>query len=181
MPTGDVKKLSVAVLIDGPYVKNDKGVEEFQPRSKKELTDLEELVKKAAGFDAKRGDQVVITNIPFNKGEFEALAAGKETWLEKVTAFYPVVYPIIKYVVMIIGLMLVIIAIRPLIKMLIARAKMPEYAVQGTVAQTAGKLKGTASPLALGDKIIETETDLVRQMASADARRFAELLRIWLR
>jgi flagellar M-ring protein FliF len=181
MPTGDVKKLSVAVLIDGPYVKNDKGVEEFQPRSKKELTDLEELVKKAAGFDAKRGDQVVITNIPFNKGEFEAGAAGKETWQEKVTAFYPVVYPIMKYIVMIIGLILVIIAIRPLIKMLTARGKMPDYITQGSAGPTQGELEGPASPLALGEKAIGTETDLVRQMATADARRFAELLRIWLR
>jgi flagellar M-ring protein FliF len=181
MPTGDVKKLSVAVLIDGPYVKNDKGVEEFQPRSKKELTDLEELVKKAAGFDAKRGDQVVITNIPFNKGEFEAGAAGKETWQEKITVFYPVVYPIMKYIVMIIGLLLVIIAIRPLIKMLTARGKMPDYITRDTVAPSQGELEGPAGPLALGEKAIGTETDLVRQMASADARRFAELLRIWLR
>lgn len=181
MPTGEVKKLSVAVLIDGPYVKNDKGVEEFQPRSKKELTDLEELVKKAAGFDAKRGDQVVITNIPFNKGEFEAGVAGKETWQEKVTVFYPVFYPIMKYIVMIMGLLLVIIAIRPLIKMLMARGKMPEYAMQGTAAPIQGELEGPAGSLALGEKTTGTETDIVRQMASADARRFAELLRIWLR
>ncbi|MGZ3634400.1 MAG: flagellar basal-body MS-ring/collar protein FliF [Syntrophales bacterium] len=180
MPTGDVKKLSVAVLIDGPYVKNDKGVEEFQPRSKKELTDLEELVKKAAGFDIKRGDQVVITNIPFNKGEFEAGGAGKETWQEKITVFYPVVYPIMKYIVMIIGIFLAIIAIRPLITMLAARGKMPEYAARGAAAPAVGELEGTG-PLALGEKTIGGETDLVRQMASADARRFAELLRMWLR
>ena len=181
MPTGDVKKLSVAVLIDGPYVKNDKGVEEFQPRSKKELTDLEELVKKAAGFDAKRGDQVVITNIPFNKGEFEAGVAGKETWQEKITVFYPVVYPIVKYMVMIIGILLAIIAIRPLITMLMSRGKMPDYATRGAAAPTAGELEGAASPLALGEKTVGAETDIVRQMASADTRRFAELLRIWLR
>jgi flagellar M-ring protein FliF len=181
MPTGDVKKLSVAVLIDGPYVKSDKGVEEFQPRSKKELTDLEELVKKAAGFDAKRGDQVVITNIPFNKGEFDSGATGKETWQEKITVFYPVVFPIMKYIVMILGIFLAIIAIRPLITMLMARGRTPEYATRGAAAPTTSELEGTTSPLALGEKTIGGETDLVRQMASADARRFAELLRMWLR
>jgi flagellar biosynthesis/type III secretory pathway M-ring protein FliF/YscJ len=138
-------------------------------------------VKKAAGFDAKRGDQVVITNIPFNKGEFDAGAAGKETWQEKITVFYPVVYPIVKYIVMIIGIFLAIIAIRPLITMLMARGKMPEYAARGAVAQTGGELEGNAAPLALGEKTIGGETDIVRQMASADARRFAELLRMWLR
>jgi len=180
MPTGDIKKLSVAVLVDGPYVKNDKGAEEFQPRSKKELADLEELVKKAAGFDAKRGDQVIITNIPFNRADLEA-GAGKETWQEKITVFYPVFYPIMKYVVMIVGLLLVIIAVKPLINMLMTRGKMQEYASREAIAPTAGELEGPATSVALGEKTTGAETDLVRQMASADARRFAELLRIWLR
>jgi flagellar M-ring protein FliF len=180
MPVGDVKKLSVAVLLDGPYVKNDKGVEEFQPRSKKELTDLEELVKKAAGFDTKRGDQVVITNVPFNKGEFDAGTTGKESWPEKVTAFYPV----IKYLVMLAALILVaIFVLQPVIKMLLVRGKTPEFASREALSSPAGELEGMASPLAIGEKstVALNETDLVRQMASADARRFAELLRLWIR
>jgi flagellar M-ring protein FliF len=180
MPVGDVKKLSVAVLLDGPYVKNDKGVEEFQPRSKKELTDLEELVKKAAGFDTKRGDQVVITNVPFNKGEFDAGTTGKESWPEKVTAFYPV----IKYLVMLAALVLVaIFVLQPVIKMLLVRGKTPDFPSREALSSPAGQLEGIAGPLAIGEKstVALTETDLVRQMASADARRFAELLRLWIR
>jgi len=67
MPVGDIKKISIAALVDGNYVKNDKGVEEFQPRSKKEIADLEDLVKKAVGFDQKREDQVVVTSVPLKK------------------------------------------------------------------------------------------------------------------
>ncbi|HVO65599.1 MAG TPA: flagellar basal-body MS-ring/collar protein FliF [Syntrophales bacterium] len=180
MPVGDVKKLSVAVLLDGPYVKNDKGVEEFQPRSKKELTDLEELVKKAAGFDTKRGDQVVITNVPFNKGEFDAGTTGKESWPEKVTAFYPV----IKYIVMLAALILLaIFVLQPIIKMILVKGKTTGFTTRESLSAPAGELEGTASPLAIGEKstVALTETDLVRQMANADTRRFAELLRLWIR
>lgn len=180
MPVGEIKKLSVAVLVDGLYVKNDKGAEEFQPRSKKDLADIEELVKKASGFDAKRGDQVVITNVPFNKGDFDTAGGGKESWQEKVSVFYPV----IKYLVMLAILALLIIFIlQPLIKMLLARAKTPEYITREPHASQTGELEGITSPLAIGDKsmISLTETDVVRQMANADTRRFAELLRLWLR
>ena len=71
MPVGEIKKLSIAVLVDGNYVKNAKGAEEYQARSKKELADLEDLVKKSAGFDAKRDDQIVVNNIPFKKVDVE--------------------------------------------------------------------------------------------------------------
>jgi flagellar M-ring protein FliF len=179
MPVGEIKKLSVAVLVDGLYVKNDKGVEEFQPRSKKELTDLEELVKKASGFDAKRGDQVIITNVPFNKGDFDAASGGKDSWQEKI----PVFYPVIKYLVMLAVLALVVLfVLQPLIKMLLGKAKMPFSVREGKPSQP-GELEGVPSPLAIGDKSMMalTETDVVRQMANADTRRFAELLRLWLR
>jgi len=180
MPVGDIKKLSVAVLLDGPYVKNDKGVEEFQPRSKKELTDLEELVKKAAGFDTKRGDQVVITNVPFNKGEFDASTTGKESWPEKITVFYPV----IKYLLMLAVLIfLAIFVLQPLLKMLLVKGKTPELITRESQVPPVGELEGITSQLAIGDKSMAalTETDLIRQMASTDARRFAELLRLWIR
>ncbi len=180
MPVGDIKKLSVAVLVDGTYVKNDKGVEEFQARSKKELADLEELVKKASGFDAKRGDQVVMTNVPFNKGDFDTGAAAKGSWQEKI----PVFYPVIKYVVLLAVLALVVIfVLQPLIKMLLVKAKTPAYAPREGYLPQPGELEGIHAPLAIGDKsmTVMNETDLVRQMASADTRRFAELLRIWLR
>jgi flagellar M-ring protein FliF len=55
MPVGEIQKLSVAVLIDGIYTKDAKGVEVYQPRVKKDLDSLEELVKKSAGINATRG------------------------------------------------------------------------------------------------------------------------------
>jgi flagellar M-ring protein FliF len=50
LPVGEVERLSVAVLVDGVYTRNDKGDEEFQPRSKEEIQTIESLVKKSVGF-----------------------------------------------------------------------------------------------------------------------------------
>jgi flagellar M-ring protein FliF len=60
---GRVNRISVAVVVDGLYVKNDKGELTYQPRGKEELDRITALVRSAIGFDAKRGDQVEVANL----------------------------------------------------------------------------------------------------------------------
>lgn len=73
--TGEVKKLSVAVLVDGSYTTDDKGVKTYQPRSKEELDKIAALVRSAVGFDEKRGDTIEVSNLPFAA---EDVAANEE-------------------------------------------------------------------------------------------------------
>ncbi len=62
---GTVKRLSIAVLVDGTYSldKDDKRI--YKPRSKKEIDDLSALVRSAVGFDTKRGDTLRVVNMRF--------------------------------------------------------------------------------------------------------------------
>jgi flagellar M-ring protein FliF len=62
---GRVNRISAAVLVDGVYTKDAKGVVTYQPRSKEEIDRIAALVKSAIGFDAKRGDQVEVVNLRF--------------------------------------------------------------------------------------------------------------------
>jgi len=62
---GRVNRISVAVLVDGSYSKNDKGEVVYAARSKEELDRIATLVRSAIGFDQKRGDQVEIVNLRF--------------------------------------------------------------------------------------------------------------------
>jgi flagellar M-ring protein FliF len=62
---GDVKRQSVAVLVDGDYTTDDKGVKTYKPRSDAELKKIDELVKTAIGYDEKRGDNVSVVNMQF--------------------------------------------------------------------------------------------------------------------
>ncbi len=74
---GDIKRLSAAVIIDGPYVSETDAEgntsQKFVPRSRKEMKTFEEIVKKAIGFDTARGDQVSVTNTPFAIREAEII------------------------------------------------------------------------------------------------------------
>jgi flagellar M-ring protein FliF len=60
---GRVNRISVAVVVDGNYTKNDKGEMVYEPRSKEEIERIAALVRSAIGFDAKRGDQVEVANL----------------------------------------------------------------------------------------------------------------------
>lgn len=68
---GEVERLSVSVLVDGVYSTDAEGKEIYQPRSKEELEQIETLVKTAIGFDAERGDQVSVLNMPFTVSKAE--------------------------------------------------------------------------------------------------------------
>ncbi len=65
--TGTVKKMSVAVLVDGVYSLDASGNQVYAPRSEAELKQLTSLVKSAIGFDEKRGDSVEVVNMRFTQ------------------------------------------------------------------------------------------------------------------
>ena len=186
LPVGEVERLSVAVLVDGVYTKNDKGTEEFQPRSKEEIQTIETLVKKSVGFDAARGDQVAVTSIPFQKLELgmpPAEEGGFRTILFAAA-------PIMKYAASLLALILVLFFIlRPLIKFILATggesgpgtrrlssvgAGGPQFSLEDSRLEGGGSL-----PELEGQRF--REVDNLRHLAGQDAREFAELLKTWLK
>lgn len=62
---GSIRRLSVAVLVDGVRVPGDDGSRQWQPRSEVELEALRELVASAVGFDEARGDVITLRSLPF--------------------------------------------------------------------------------------------------------------------
>ena len=77
-PFGDIKRLSLAIVVDGRYEKVKSTKQEdlkYNPRSQKELTDIKELVARAVGYDEGRGDKIEVINMPF---ELEGLNEEKE-------------------------------------------------------------------------------------------------------
>ncbi len=61
---GDVKRLTVAVILDGTYEKVD-GAWTFMPRSAEEITRVQSLVANAVGLDKARGDALEVSSVPF--------------------------------------------------------------------------------------------------------------------
>lgn len=62
---GEIKRLSVAVLVDGTYTTNEKGEKVYTPRTEAELDKLTMLVRSAIGLSEERGDTIEVVNMPF--------------------------------------------------------------------------------------------------------------------
>ena len=68
--SGVMRRLSVAVLIDGSYRENEEtGDREYVARTQEEMELLATLVRTAVGFNGDRGDSVEVINMRFAEGE----------------------------------------------------------------------------------------------------------------
>ncbi|MGD0282485.1 MAG: flagellar basal-body MS-ring/collar protein FliF [Dissulfurispiraceae bacterium] len=163
-PRGEVKNISVAVLVDGTY-KKEKDKQVYQARSEAELGKYDELIKAAIGFNKERGDQVIVENVPF------------ETVSEEVEKpdYMRAAQSVLKYVAPM-GLIILIIlfVIKPVVEMLKA---MP--ATRGGASPRDALHPGVAEiePEVASEEIMrEKVVDVVKK----DPRRAATILKEWL-
>jgi len=62
---GAIKRLTVAVLVDGTQQIDSTGAQVFTPRSEEEMGGLRDLVAAAVGFDEARGDVITLKSMEF--------------------------------------------------------------------------------------------------------------------
>jgi len=141
---GRVNRISVAVLVDGSYAKNEKGEMVYKERGKEELDRIAALVRSAIGFDQKRGDQVEVVNLKF--ADAPAIAPLSEpSGLLGMLQFTKddVMYVIELGVMMLLGLVVMFMVIRPLVKRILASEEIAA-ALNGEPAQADGGVQAGA-------------------------------------
>ena len=115
---GRVKRISVAVVVDGTYSKNDKGDIVYKPRSKEEIDQIAALVRSTIGFDQKRGDQVEVANLRFAEPQAQPIAA-PAGWLPHLSK--DDIMRAIEMVVMgLLGFAVLLMVVRPLVRRILA-------------------------------------------------------------
>ncbi len=132
---GRVNRISVAVLVDGAYSKNEKGELVYQDRTKEQLESIAALVRSAIGFDQKRGDQVEVVNLRFAEPP-TAQPITEPTGLLGMLQFTKddVMYVIELGVMMMLGLVVLFMVVRPLVKRIVAADVIPALAGAGVPA-----------------------------------------------
>jgi flagellar M-ring protein FliF len=117
---GRVNRISVAVLVDGTYAKNDKGDVTYKPRSKEEIDQIAALVRTAIGFDQKRGDQVEVVNLRFAETPANPISE-PSGWLSALQFTKDDIMRAIEMVVMgLLGFVVLLMVVRPLVRRVIA-------------------------------------------------------------
>jgi len=72
---GDIRRISVAVLLNGVRAVGADGQASVDPRPEAEIAALEALVQSAIGFNAERGDSVTIESMAFDDAALAELEA----------------------------------------------------------------------------------------------------------
>ncbi|MFM9975856.1 MAG: flagellar basal-body MS-ring/collar protein FliF [Beijerinckiaceae bacterium] len=62
---GRLKRISVAVLVDGSYGRATNGQPDYQPRAQEDLDRITALVRSSIGYDQRRGDLIEVINLRF--------------------------------------------------------------------------------------------------------------------
>lgn len=106
--TGQIRKLSVAVLVDGTY-REEKGKKTYIPRTEEEIKKYRELVQAAIGYNKERGDSIIVESMPF-----EVIPEEKPG-----IDYMAIALTFLKYLIpLVIAVLIIIFVVRPLIELL---------------------------------------------------------------
>ncbi len=178
MPTGKLKRLSVAVVVDGTYqsvaaaVEGEAPTTTYVPRTEEEMAKLQNIVRRSVNFDAERGDQVEVVNISFAAGQEEAAETVKAPGLLDKLSEYAY---LLKYLIA--GGFLIfsyLIVVKPLIAWLTSTS-IEDYELieqlPKTIAELEKEYDGTQLPY----------TQQAAQLISSNQDGTAQLMQSWLK
>jgi flagellar M-ring protein FliF len=197
--TGDVRRVTVAVVVDNQRILQPDGSYTSQAYSDEDLTRFSSLVKEAVGFDSTRGDRVTVTNAAFRGEEVApATPVWEQPWFWSVSK---------QAVAALVVLLLILGVLRPAIKGLVGRdeaARREAEAVLATAepgspeaiaaAETLGiegpKTDTAAMAAALGvpDELLMLESpqsyekrlEFAQQTIDRDPKRVAQVIKLWM-
>ncbi|ALJ38819.1 flagellar M-ring protein FliF [Azospirillum brasilense] len=192
---GDIRRVSVAVLVNGTWATAQDGTRSYEARSPEELQRITELVRSAMGFSEARGDRVTVDNL-----EFVNLApelGAREPMAEIVDTLSRNVMTLIQWVILLVlcGL-LIVLGLRPLIRRvfpapepvaaeaaapaLAAGAAMPQLtgpAMGGDPAMQAAQLTDAGDPATAALPGIEETMDQLIELRTVEGRVRASSIR----
>jgi flagellar M-ring protein FliF len=148
---GRVKRLSVAVLIDGTYAAGPDGKPVYAARPAPELERITALVRTAVGYDKARGDQVEVVNLRF--ADAPAVPDMQEQGL-LASLLQPTKEDVLRVaemsVLFLLGLVVLMTVVRPLVQKVVA-SEVPMLAPVSILSAEPGLVMavegGTASAL----------------------------------
>ena len=187
---GRVNRISVAVLVDGNYTKDEKGELVYKERSKEELDRIAALVRSAIGFDQKRGDQVEVVNLKFAEAP-ATVPLAEPTGLLGMLQFTKddVMYVIELGVMMLLSLVVLFIVIRPLVKRILASEEVAALTAHvpaltdGSAEDAALLAGGTAQMIDVAQvqgQVHAQSVNRVGELAERNPNETATIVRQWL-
>ena len=181
LASGRVLRLSVSVLLDNkrPQIMDAGGAfigRDNIPWTEAEKNNITNLVKATIAFDANRGDEVFVGNIPFALAVEEDKAAS----LEASRVRNQFIVDVVRYVALGIGIVaLIMLVIRPMAQKL--GAKPADLDLLMGLPATIGELEGEELEIPTERDSGIPPRDKIVEIAKQDPLKTAALVRTWLR
>ena len=184
---GEIRRLTISIVVDGTYEPDKKGKPQFKPRSAAELKNIEDAVKNAVGYNADREDLITISCMAFaqeDSGLTEPTTKDKLVDMAKQLA-QPFMY-------LLIVLMVLLMVIRPIIKWLGASIKPHPVAAPAAAAaanvedQLTLSKEGEIAKIEAMSKnaevrnAVQDQRDIIENMTQNDIESATAVVRAWL-
>jgi flagellar M-ring protein FliF len=171
-PTGNIRRLSVAVVVDDVVTVSKKGKVTRTARTPEDLARMTSLVREAVGFDEKRGDSVNVTNAAFNTpaaaAPIEEPPLWKQEWLWDIAR---------QVGGGLLALILLLMVVRPLLRGLQARPAGGGASASGV---SDDRLSLSAPAQAGVPSGYESQMTAARSTAQQDPKRVAQVVKNWV-
>lgn len=126
---GRVRRITAAVVVNDRSAVEGAGKMQhtvWKPRSVDEMRQLQQLAQAAVGFDARRGDQVVVENVSFSSNSPEVKLPVMEQWMEQAKTLARTQPGLAKTAVLgLCGVLLVLFVLRPMAKQVVETLREP--------------------------------------------------------
>lgn len=160
---GSIRRISVAVLVDGVREAKPDGSVQYKPRSAEEIQALEKIVRSAVGFSAERSDVVEVVNLPFAPPDLPEIREPGPFDFTKQD-----VLSALETLALLIGIaLLVLLVLRPTLRSLLEPPK-PAEEPGLIVDEGAGK---PPALLSAADEVAAMKADIEREMQELQAKR----------
>ena len=124
LESGRLKRLSVAVLVDGNYKPGTDGKPVYEERTQQELDKISVLVKSAMGFDKTRGDLLHVVNLRFAQaGEVPEIKEAEVGFFDLAKADYFHIAEL--SILFILSSLVLLFVVRPLVRRIITPEEAP--------------------------------------------------------
>ena len=182
-PTGSIKRLSVAVVVNNKGEKDKKGKVTYRALTKDEMTQIYNLAREAMGFNQTRGDTLNVVNAPFSVSDEEPAEAAP-IW--KDPSMVAMAKDIVKFLV-IAGILwyLVTGVVRPALSELAEAGRAHQVALAAARGAGRGGAEGEGGDVVtLGgvkrQHSYEEDMQMVKETAKQDPKIIANVVKDWV-
>ncbi len=184
LPTGSIRRLSIAVVVDNKQELDDNDEPVSKPWSKDELDRFTNLIKESVGFDGQRGDTVNVINVSFIP------PAEPEPVPELSLMQQPWIWDVAKQAAGALGLLIVVFGVlKPVMRSLAEKGEQlgqQQAALaaagggDGAAGQDQLSLSGGRPQLAAPQGGYEQSLETAKSVVNDDPKRVAQVVKNWV-